>query len=114
MKCVTKDSVTSKVLAPGIHSAIAPDIDSSAGCKCPLPSLRAIAATDIPSFMITGHEKEQARLSVSTGKRHCVSTAGRRTDEGPKRKKQKLHVVRLSRCGCLALCRLKAMVILET
>nr|GFA55773.1 helitron helicase-like domain-containing protein [Tanacetum cinerariifolium] len=63
------------------RSAIAPDIDSSAGCKCPLPSLGAIAATDIPSSMIIGHEKEQARLSVSTRKRHCVSTPGRRTNE---------------------------------
>nr|GEU75346.1 hypothetical protein [Tanacetum cinerariifolium] len=64
------------------RSAIAPDIDSSAGCKCPLPSLGAIAATYIPSSMIIGHEKEQARLSVSTRKRHCVSIAGRRTNEG--------------------------------
>nr|GFD33585.1 hypothetical protein [Tanacetum cinerariifolium] len=45
--------------------------------------------------------KEHARLSVSTGKHQCVSTAGRRIDEvdapldstGPKRKKQKLHAV---------------------
>ncbi|GJS82264.1 hypothetical protein Tco_0748805 [Tanacetum coccineum] len=87
----------------GSHSTIAPYIDSSVGCKCPLPSLGAIAATDIPSSMTTGHEKEQAWLSVSTGKCHCVSTAGRRTDEadasldstGPKRKKQKLHAVRV-------------------
>nr|GFA19050.1 helitron helicase-like domain-containing protein [Tanacetum cinerariifolium] len=83
----------------GSRSAIAPDIDLSAGCKCPLPSLGAIAATDIPSSMIIGHEKEQARLSVSTRKRHCVSTAGRRTNEGPKRKNQNLHLGALSSEG---------------
>nr|GEV62763.1 hybrid signal transduction histidine kinase M [Tanacetum cinerariifolium] len=83
----------------GSRSAIAPGIDSSAGCTCPLPSLGAIAGTDIPSSMIIGHEKEQARLSVSTRKRHCVSTAGRRINEGPKRKNQNLHLGALSSEG---------------
>nr|GEY36383.1 hypothetical protein [Tanacetum cinerariifolium] len=40
------------IAAFGSHSAIAPDIDLSAGCKCHLPSLGAIAATDIPSSMV--------------------------------------------------------------
>nr|GEZ51288.1 hypothetical protein [Tanacetum cinerariifolium]GEZ53438.1 hypothetical protein [Tanacetum cinerariifolium] len=70
------------------YGIAAKDIDSSAGCKCPLPSLGAIATTYIPSSMIIGHEREQARLSVSTRKRHCVSTAGRRTNEGPKKKQK--------------------------